>query len=123
MRTQAQTAMIENGVVHLPDTAPWLLAYLHELTGFPKGRHDEPVDSTAQILDWFKRGSVPGSDAGIFELYRMRAEGARRQQAERVRLRVPQGIGHINVRLPNVAVEVPSRCWRARPSRSCAPSG
>src|SRR6516164_7433462 len=92
MRMHAQTAMIENGFVHLPDTAPWLSQYLHELTSFPKGRHDDQADSTAQMLDWFKRGSGPSSNAGIFELYRMRAEEARRQQAageRRVRLRVP----------------------------------
>jgi phage terminase large subunit-like protein len=33
--------MIENGFVHLPDAAPWLAAYLHELTAFPNGRHDD----------------------------------------------------------------------------------
>jgi hypothetical protein len=25
--------------------------YLHELTVFPKGKHDDQVDSTAQMLD------------------------------------------------------------------------
>jgi predicted phage terminase large subunit-like protein len=108
MRMHAQTAMIENGFVHLPDTAPWLAQYLHELTSFPKGRHDDQVDSTAQMLDWFKRGSGPSSNAGIFELYRMRAEEARGQQArreQRVRLRVPQGIGHRNLLLLNVAAD------------------
>ena len=32
MRLHAQTAMIENGFVHIPETAPWLAEYLHELT-------------------------------------------------------------------------------------------
>jgi predicted phage terminase large subunit-like protein len=73
MRLHAQTAMIENGFVHLPDTAPWLAGYLHELTSFPKGRHDDQVDSTAQMLDWFKQvGSGPSTDAGIWHLYRER---------------------------------------------------
>jgi predicted phage terminase large subunit-like protein len=76
MRMHAQTAMIKNGFVHLPKEAPWLAPYLRELTAFPKGKHDDQVDSTAQVLDWFKRGSGPSSDAGIFELYRQRAEGA-----------------------------------------------
>jgi predicted phage terminase large subunit-like protein len=80
IRMHAQTAMIENGFVHLPKEAPWLAEYLHELTAFPKGRHDDQVDSTAQMLDWFKRGSGPSSDAGIFELYRQRAEELRRGQ-------------------------------------------
>ena len=57
MRLHAQTALIENGFVHIPETAPWLDAYLHELTVFPKGKHDDQVDSTAQFLDWFKRPS------------------------------------------------------------------
>ena len=47
MRMHAQTAMIENGFVHLPDTAPWLAQYLHEITTFLNGRHDDQVDSTA----------------------------------------------------------------------------
>jgi predicted phage terminase large subunit-like protein len=51
MRMHAQTAMIENGFVHLPKEAAWLAEYLHELTVFPKGKHDEQVDSTAQMLD------------------------------------------------------------------------
>src|SRR6266700_3522632 len=54
MRMHAQTAMIENGFVHLPDTAPWLAQYLHELTVFPNARPDDQVDSTAPMLDWFK---------------------------------------------------------------------
>ena len=108
MRMHAQTAMIENGFVCLPDTAPWLNAYLHELASFPNGRHDDQVDSTAQMLDWFKRGSGPSSNAGIFELYRRRAEEARGQQAQcnrRVRLRVPQGIGRMNMLHLHVAAD------------------
>jgi predicted phage terminase large subunit-like protein len=99
----AQTAM--NGFAHLPDAAPWLAAYPQELTTFPNGRHDDPIDSTAQLLDWFKRGSGPSTNAGIFELTRMQAEAARRQQAQReqrVRLRVPAGIGQMNLLHLNV---------------------
>src|SRR6516164_2727488 len=57
MRLHAQTALIENGFVYIPETAPWLAEYLHEMTVFPKGKHDDQVDSTAQFLDWFKRPS------------------------------------------------------------------
>jgi predicted phage terminase large subunit-like protein len=108
MRMHAQTAMIENGFVHLPDAAPWLAPYLHELTVFPHGKHDDQVDSTAQLLDWFKRGSGTSPNAGIFELYRQQAEELRRGQAEserRVRLRVPPGIGHRNMLLLNVGAD------------------
>ena len=105
MRLHAQTAMIENGFVHIPETAPWLAEYLHELTVFPKGKHDDQVNSTAQFLDWFKK-PYPGQ--AILEYYRMRAES--RQNPEnperyRVRLQAPSGMGsvqtfsgrHINV--------------------------
>jgi predicted phage terminase large subunit-like protein len=48
-RIYAQTAVpgldpgIENGFVHLPETAPWLALYLYELLCFPYGRHDDQV--------------------------------------------------------------------------------
>ncbi len=61
MRLHAQTAMIENGFVHLPAEAPWLAEYLHELTTFPKGRHDDQADSTAQALDWVKQDLIAPS--------------------------------------------------------------
>jgi predicted phage terminase large subunit-like protein len=80
MRMHAQTAMIENVFVHLPKDAGWLAEYLHELTVFPKGKHDDQVDSTAQMLDWLKRaGSGPSSDAGIWHLYKELAKQARTQ--------------------------------------------
>ena len=106
----AQTAMIENGFVHLPDAAPWLAQYLHELSAFPNGRHDDQVDSTAQMLDWFKQAGsgVPTTHAGIFEYYRQLAEEVRGQQTRRerrVRLRVPSGIGRMNMLLLNVAAD------------------
>jgi hypothetical protein len=54
--------------------------YLHELTAFPKGRHDDQVDSTAQMLDWFKQaGSGPTTNARIYQLYKELAEQARAQ--------------------------------------------
>jgi hypothetical protein len=38
MRLHAQSAVIENGFVFLPEEAPWLADYLAELTAFPAGR-------------------------------------------------------------------------------------
>jgi predicted phage terminase large subunit-like protein len=99
LRMHAQTAMIENGFVRMPDAAPWLAPYLHELTVFPHGKHDDQVDSTAQMLDWFKRGSGPSSNAGIFELYRQRAEELRRGlvPGPAARLRAPRGISCVQL--------------------------
>jgi phage terminase large subunit-like protein len=36
--------------VLLPEGAPWLEAYVAEITGFPGTKHDDQVDSTAQAL-------------------------------------------------------------------------
>ena len=92
MRLHAQTGMIENGFVHIPETAPWLAEYLHEMTVFPKGKHDDQVDSTAQFLDWFKR---PMPSWGIFELTRRMAEKLKPPEPVYVRLKAPPGIGAV----------------------------
>jgi predicted phage terminase large subunit-like protein len=54
MRLHAQTAMMENGFVSLPKEAPWLAEYLHELTTFPRAKHDDQVDATSQALAWIQ---------------------------------------------------------------------
>ena len=71
----AETAMIENGFVHLPKEAAWLAEYLHELTVFPKGKHDDQVDSSAQMLDWFKRGGQEPQDWMWQQYKRAQARG------------------------------------------------
>ncbi len=50
MRMHAESPTIENGFVFLPESAPWLADTLSEFLAFPKGRHDDQVDSTAQAL-------------------------------------------------------------------------
>ena len=64
MRLHAQTGLIESGFVYIPETASWLAEYLHEMTVFPKGKHDDQVDSAAQFLDRVKK-PMPGW--GIYE--------------------------------------------------------
>jgi predicted phage terminase large subunit-like protein len=54
MRLDAQTGVIENGLVYIPNEAHWLGEYLHELSTFPKSKHDDQVDSTSQALEWLK---------------------------------------------------------------------
>jgi len=55
MRLHSATSTIENGFVLLPDKAPWLAQYVHELIIFPKGKYDDQADSTSQALDWYKQ--------------------------------------------------------------------
>jgi predicted phage terminase large subunit-like protein len=96
MRLHAQTAMIENGFVHIPETAPWLAEFLHEMTVFPNGKHDDQVDATAQFLDWVKH-PLSGGQA-YFELMRMRMEGCQppeNPERFRVRLRAPCDVGSV----------------------------
>lgn len=58
MRLHAQAARFENGLVLLPRQAPWLAEYIRELTGFPGGKYDDQVDSTAQALHYLRNGDV-----------------------------------------------------------------
>ena len=55
MRMHATSILFENGAVRLPRSAPWLNDYERELTNFPKGKHDDQVDSTSQALAWFQK--------------------------------------------------------------------
>jgi predicted phage terminase large subunit-like protein len=50
MRLASVTGAIENGQVFVPNQAPWLEEFLHELMMFPVARHDDQVDSTSQAL-------------------------------------------------------------------------
>jgi predicted phage terminase large subunit-like protein len=76
MRLHAQTTLIESGFVRIPENASWLAEYLHEMTVFPKGKHDDQVDSTAQFLDWYKR---PFPNQGYYEWLRQKAEALKQQ--------------------------------------------
>ncbi len=73
IRMHAESPTIENGFVLLPESAPWLADYLSEFLAFPKGRHDDQVDSTAQALAWAKKGRT-GAE-GWLEYYRRLVEG------------------------------------------------
>jgi hypothetical protein len=73
MRMHSVTSTIENGFVHLPDKAPWLGEYLHEVAGFPRAKYDDQVDSTSQALAWIKEQSM-NSQYGLLAYYRRVAE-------------------------------------------------
>lgn len=67
MRLHAQCATIENGGLWLPEDAPWLAEYVHELTTFPSSKHDDMVDATSQLLEWLKIGQ---KGLGLLIFYR-----------------------------------------------------
>ena len=70
-----------------PEAAPWLAEYLHELTVFPNGKHDDQADSTAQFLDWFK---TPFIGQNMYELLRREAEAAEQRRKPQPAQTVPQ---------------------------------
>lgn len=61
VRAQAITPFFEAGNVHLPDPsiAPWIDDYMEQLLSFPKGKHDDRVDSTSQALNRFNSVNEP----------------------------------------------------------------
>jgi predicted phage terminase large subunit-like protein len=68
MRMYSASNSIESGLVYLPHKADWLPEFLHETSSFPKGRHDDQVDSMSQAIDWIKKGRWAGG-RGLFEYY------------------------------------------------------
>jgi predicted phage terminase large subunit-like protein len=70
MRMAAQTPAIEGSRVFIPREAFWLADFLHEVTMFPKGRHDDQVDSMSQALAFI---GAPVAFQGLFDYYRLEA--------------------------------------------------
>lgn len=53
-RAQSITPLVEAGRVFLPETAPWLNDFMDELAAFPRGTHDDCVDSVTQALNYLR---------------------------------------------------------------------
>lgn len=93
-RMANQTAMIESGRVLIPEAAPWLDEFLHELVMFPNGRYDDQVDSTSQALAQLNNRHIPGFN--LREVYRLESElidRGRHPQEEYLRVQGPPGTG------------------------------
>ena len=81
MRLRAQTAKIEGGFAHFPERAPWLDAYILELTTFPNAKHDDQVDSTVNALAWStQEANKPGMN--IIRYYEMEAAKLHQRDGE-----------------------------------------
>lgn len=57
-RAQSVTPLVEAGRVFLPEGAPWLQDFMDELAAFPKGTHDDCVDSLTQALNYLRQKPV-----------------------------------------------------------------
>jgi len=49
-RAQSIQHEAQGGNIYLPESAPWLADFVDEFRKFPKGKHDDIVDSTTQAL-------------------------------------------------------------------------
>lgn len=54
-RAHFVSALIEDGRVYIPNTAPWLEAWLTEHNNFPADKHDDQVDSTTMSLELMQK--------------------------------------------------------------------
>jgi predicted phage terminase large subunit-like protein len=70
-RAEAVSPLVETGCVVLPESAPWLEAFLKEVCSFPKAKNDDAVDMLSQgLLILHKPGNIR---------YREALEKARRE--------------------------------------------
>jgi len=63
-RAQEVSTMIEAGLMHLPESAPWLVDFENEIFAFPLSTNDDQVDSVSQFLKWARQSSVGIEFAG-----------------------------------------------------------
>lgn len=57
-RMSNETPAIEAGDVWLPKQASWLEDFIHELSRFPNGKHDDQVDSVSQALNFMLKSKI-----------------------------------------------------------------
>lgn len=66
-RANEVSAMVESGLMHLPEVAPWLIDFEGEFFGFPLVTNDDQVDSVTQFLKWSRNwsGQIQSAGAGM----------------------------------------------------------
>lgn len=93
MRFAGQASLIRAGFVHVPADAPWVDAFIRELTAFPGSSYADQVDSTSQFLAWVRD---PTSTRGLLGYYKQQLAKAKLQKRQRedatVRVRAPEGV-------------------------------
>lgn len=57
-RMSVHSALIEAGLVWLPESAAWLPIFEHEMMTFPRCQHDDIVDSVSQALQYLRHRPV-----------------------------------------------------------------
>jgi len=54
IRLDTVTPLLEEGLIYVPQEAPWLLNFKRELEAFPTGKYDDQVDALSQFLDFVR---------------------------------------------------------------------
>lgn len=54
LRLETESGFIEAGSLWLPRNAPWVAAFVQELTTVPAAPHDESADTVSQLLRWLR---------------------------------------------------------------------
>ena len=62
-RMMAASPSIEGGRVFIPREAHWLAEFQREMVMFPKGKHDDQVDSVSQFLNCARDHRTPNNFA------------------------------------------------------------
>lgn len=86
-RANEVSAMVEAGLLHLPERAPWLADFEGEFFGFPLTTFKDQVDSVTQFLKWARNWSGRLDFAGV---------GTRVGEADRERKAVDRGYGAVS---------------------------
>ncbi|WP_428334156.1 phage terminase large subunit [Novosphingobium sp.] len=60
-RVEVQCVKLEDGLVWLPEMAPWRDDFRKEILGFPNAAHDDQVDALTQFLEWLSTPRGRGS--------------------------------------------------------------
>lgn len=67
-RASAMQPDVEAGDVYLPDGAPWLADWVAEFSAFPRGEHDDIVDSASQFMNYAAISSDVSKAVGLAKL-------------------------------------------------------
>ncbi len=70
-RLFAQASVFEAGKVYVPEQAPWLENFTHELTSFPSAKFDDQVDALSQGLSYLRTHL---DEPALLTYYRQEAE-------------------------------------------------
>lgn len=65
VRAALVSPTVEAGLVYLPDDAPWVEDFIESCSAFPRGDHDDDVDSFTITLDWLLHGKTLSAPRAI----------------------------------------------------------